>query len=73
VLKAVTEILQHNSRLQDRLMAAEEQLCQQAKQIESWMTEARTDPLTGLPNRGRSKMLWGSGSPKGAGPRCRSV
>ena len=51
VLKAVADILQHNSRLQDRLMAAEDQLRQQAKQIESWMTEARTDPLTGLPNR----------------------
>jgi diguanylate cyclase len=51
VPRAVAEILRHNSRLQGRLAAAEDQLRQQARQIESWMTEARSDPLTGLPNR----------------------
>jgi len=51
LLHAVAEILQINARLQDRLLTAEEKLRHQAKQVESWMAAARTDPLTGLPNR----------------------
>jgi diguanylate cyclase (GGDEF)-like protein len=51
LLHAVAEILQINARLQDRLLSAEEKLHQQARQVDSWMAAARTDPLTGLPNR----------------------
>ena len=51
VLKSVAQIMQVNERLQDRLGNAEERLQQQAKQIEAQLYEARTDPLTGLPNR----------------------
>lgn len=51
VLKTVAEIVQVNERLQNRLSAAENKLQQQAKRIESHLKEARTDPLTGLPNR----------------------
>jgi diguanylate cyclase len=51
VLASVAEILRINARLQSRLMAAEEKLQGQGQQIESWMAEARTDALTGLPNR----------------------
>ncbi len=51
VLKTVAEIVHVNERLQNRLSAAEEKLQQQAIQIQSHITEARTDPLTGLPNR----------------------
>ena len=51
VLKLVARIMQINQRLQTRLATAEERLTEQAKQIESQLAEARTDPLTGLPNR----------------------
>ncbi len=51
VLASVAEILRINAQLQSRLLAAEEKLQGQGQQIESWMAEARTDALTGLPNR----------------------
>jgi diguanylate cyclase len=51
VLKTVAQIMQINERLQSRLDAAEAKLQQQSEQIEARFTEARTDPLTGLPNR----------------------
>ncbi len=51
VLASVAEILRINARLQNRLLAAEEKLQDQGQQIQSWMEEARTDALTGLPNR----------------------
>ncbi|MGO8751702.1 MAG: GGDEF domain-containing protein [Thermoguttaceae bacterium] len=51
VLESVADILRINAHLQDRLIDAEEKLQDQGKQVESWMTEARTDPLTRLPNR----------------------
>jgi diguanylate cyclase len=51
VLSAVAEILKINAALQSRLSAAEEKLQGQSKEIQSWMTQARTDSLTGLPNR----------------------
>ncbi len=51
VLKSVTQILQVNERLQVRLEVAEEKLEEQSSQIESHLSQARTDPLTGLPNR----------------------
>ncbi|MGQ9575095.1 MAG: GGDEF domain-containing protein [Thermoguttaceae bacterium] len=51
VLKAIADILRINQRLQDRLHAAEQKLQEQARQLQLRMSEARTDPLTGLPNR----------------------
>jgi diguanylate cyclase len=51
VLASVAEILRINARLQTRLLTAEEKLQGQGRQIEAWMAEARTDALTGLPNR----------------------
>ncbi len=51
VLKLVARIMQINERLQARLAAAEEKLTEQAEQIETQLAEARTDALTGLPNR----------------------
>lgn len=51
VLRTVAEIVQVNQRLQHRLQQAEEKLHQQAQQIQTHLAEARTDPLTGLPNR----------------------
>ena len=50
-LNTVARAMQINERLQNRLSAAEVKLQQQARQIESHISEARTDPLTGLPNR----------------------
>lgn len=52
--RAVTllqQIMDSNEHLQLRLEAAELQLDKQKEQIESYLTEARTDPLTGLYNR----------------------
>lgn len=51
VLRTVAKIMQVNERLQVRLGDAEEKLQKQTRQMESHLTEARTDPLTGLPNR----------------------
>ena len=45
------QIMESNGKLQTRLDAAEQQLEKQTKQIESYLTEARTDGLTGLYNR----------------------
>ena len=47
----LNEIMQSNSTLQKRLDAAEKQLDIQTRQIESYLTEARTDGLTKLSNR----------------------
>ncbi|MCG8652909.1 MAG: GGDEF domain-containing protein, partial [Pirellulales bacterium] len=43
--------METNEELQTRLDAAEQQLDKQTQQIESYLTEARTDGLTGLFNR----------------------
>ena len=51
VMASVAEILRIHARLQDQLKAAEARLQFQDKQIQSWRTAARTDPLTGLANR----------------------
>ena len=51
VLKSMAEVVRVNERLQNRLSAAEEKLKTQTRQIEAHLTEARTDSLTGLPNR----------------------
>jgi len=45
------EIMQSNASLQQRLESAEKQLDRQTRQIESYLTEARTDGLTQLANR----------------------
>ena len=51
VLDSVAQIIQVNERLQTRLGNAEDKLQKQTQQMESHITEARTDPLTGLYNR----------------------
>lgn len=51
VLMLLQQIMDSNGKLQTRLEAAERQLEKQTLQIESYLTEARTDGLTGLSNR----------------------
>ena len=51
VVVLLQQIMQSNEQLQDRLDAAERQLEKQTQQIECYLTEARTDGLTGLFNR----------------------
>ena len=51
VLMLLKQIMESNDQLQTRLDAAEKQLEKQTQQIESYLTEARTDGLTGLANR----------------------
>ncbi len=51
VAELLKQIMQSNGDLQSRLDAAERQLEKQTKQIEAYLTEARTDGLTGLFNR----------------------
>lgn len=51
VVLLLEQIMQSNSQLQKRLDAAERQLDKQTRQIESYLSEARTDGLTGLSNR----------------------
>lgn len=51
MLNMITQIMTTNEELQSRLDAAEKQLAEQTNQIESYLTEARTDGLTGLFNR----------------------
>lgn len=51
VTQSVGQIMQINEGLQARLSAAEQRLREQTEYIESQIAEARTDPLTGLPNR----------------------
>lgn len=47
----VQQIVEANHRLQQQLADAERKLNEQAEAIRRHATEARTDPLTGLPNR----------------------
>lgn len=47
----INQIMSTNEELQTRLDAAERQLDEQTEQIQSYLTEARTDGLTGLFNR----------------------
>lgn len=49
--KLMTQIVQANEQLQRRLNDAEAALQDQAEEITAYMCEARTDPLTELPNR----------------------
>lgn len=51
VVLLLQQIISNNDKLKDRLDAAERQLEKQTRQIESYLTEARTDSLTGLFNR----------------------
>jgi diguanylate cyclase len=51
VLLTVSQVLKLNRQLQTRLAEADSALQRQAAQIELHMAEARTDPLTRLPNR----------------------
>lgn len=49
--RVLDQILSANRQLQSRLEAAELKLESQTSQLEGFLTEARTDPLTGLSNR----------------------
>jgi len=51
VLNALTQMVESDAQLQQRLAQAEEKLQQQAEQIQRQISEARTDSLTELPNR----------------------
>lgn len=51
VVMLLQQIMSNNDKLKVRLDAAEKQLEKQTSQIESYLTEARTDGLTGLYNR----------------------
>ena len=51
VMMLLSQIMDANGSLQKRLDAAERTLEKQTRQIESYLTEARTDGLTGLSNR----------------------
>jgi len=51
VMQLLEKIMRSNKELQKRLDAAENQLDKQTRQIESYLSEARTDALTGLANR----------------------
>lgn len=51
ILGLLTQIMQANQQLQNRLDSAEERLESQTHQIADYLTEARTDGLTGLTNR----------------------
>ncbi|MEZ6091017.1 MAG: GGDEF domain-containing protein [Pirellulaceae bacterium] len=51
IVKVLDEIMQSNQSLKKRLDDAERQLDKQARDIEAYISEARTDPLTKLPNR----------------------
>jgi diguanylate cyclase len=51
VMGVVREVMDLNAKLQGRLMSAEAKLQEQAEQVETYLSEARTDGLTDLPNR----------------------
>ncbi len=51
VLVLLQQIMKSNAQLQTRLEAAEAKLEKQMQQIRCYLTEARTDALTGLANR----------------------
>ena len=50
-LGLLSQVVEANEQLQDRLNQAERLLKQQSGEISTYMFEARTDALTGLPNR----------------------
>lgn len=51
IFSLISQILAANELLQHRLTAAEADLRERAEQAASYLTQARTDALTGLPNR----------------------
>jgi diguanylate cyclase len=51
IVTLLSQIVQANDVLQQRLDCAEKALQDQASEIASYLSEARTDTLTGLPNR----------------------
>jgi diguanylate cyclase len=51
IVSVISEIIDRQTRLQTKLSDAETTLQEQAEQIESYLSEARTDSLTDLPNR----------------------
>ena len=51
IVSLLQQFMQNNGQLQQKLDAAETQLDQTTQQIECYLTEARTDALTGLHNR----------------------
>lgn len=51
IVGVIGEIIERQTRLQGKLAEAEVTLNEQASQIESYLSEARTDSLTDLPNR----------------------
>lgn len=51
VLRLLQKIVQNGDEMRTRLEAAEKQLERQTRQIETYLSEARTDGLTGLANR----------------------
>lgn len=51
IQKLISQIMNANRQLQERLDTAEQRLESQTNQIASYLTEARTDGLTGLANR----------------------
>lgn len=51
LIAALVGLAETNQRLQDRLAAAEQQLAQQAQELQAQWEEVRSDPLTHLPNR----------------------
>ncbi len=51
VVGVVGEVLSVNRTLQQELAAAEQQIAEQAREIESHLYTSLTDPLTNLPNR----------------------
>ena len=51
VQKLLDQIVKANTQLQSRLDSAEQKLESQTKQLAGYLSEARTDGLTGLPNR----------------------
>jgi diguanylate cyclase len=48
---ALTELLQANELLRQRLQSAEESLADKAQEVQDYLSQARTDQLTQLPNR----------------------
>jgi len=51
VKEVIARLIEANRHLDDRLQSAEEELKSQSELLMSQRSEARTDPLTGLPNR----------------------
>jgi len=51
ILKAAKKLVEANKDLQKDLATARSEIRLQRRQIQSYMTQARTDELTGLPNR----------------------